>query len=201
MDEYVNEKTLIKNEAYTLLPEDLIICPIFQCLMIEPVLCTNCMNNFCKKWADDWNKRSKTCPNGCKDAILKNQIEKNRLITKLKFRCIKGCGEEILFTDIKSHYDSNCLEKKEEKKKEEKKKEEKKNKEKAKKIVYGKKESDSKIKILNINEMAKLTKNKKIKNSRFLQVNKKYLFLDFYSNYIRRFRSWKNYVSIFFSKK
>ena len=28
----------------------------------------------------------------------------------MKFRCIKGCGAEISFDDIKSHYNSNCLE-------------------------------------------------------------------------------------------
>ena len=164
MEKYVNEETLIKNETYKSFPEDLIICPIFQCLMIEPVMCCNCMNNFCKKCTDDWNKKSKTCHNGCKDAILRNQIEKNRLITKLKFRCIKGCGEEILFTDIKSHYDSNCLEKKEENKEEENKK---KKVEKDIKIVYGERDSNAKIKILEIDEITKLRKKNKIKNNSY----------------------------------
>ena len=142
MEKYVNEQTLIKDNAFKSLPEDLIICPICTLLMIEPVICVNCLNNFCKKCTDKWKKKNNTCPNGCKDAILKTQIEKNRLITKLKFKCIKGCGAEILFTDIKNHYNSNCLEKKE--------KEKEKNK------------SGSKLRILKKEEVAKLKKNKKI---------------------------------------
>jgi hypothetical protein len=39
-------------------------------------------------------------------------IDKKRKITKMKFKCIKGCGTEILFEDIKKHYSTNCLENK-----------------------------------------------------------------------------------------
>ena len=80
MEKYVNEETLIKNETYNSLPKDLIICPISQLLMIEPVMSFSCMNNFCKKCTESWNKKKKTCPKGCKDAVLKKQIEKNRSI-------------------------------------------------------------------------------------------------------------------------
>ena len=112
MEKYANEKTLIKDDVFKSLPEDLIICPICTLLMIEPVMCLNCLNNFCKNCTDKWKKKKNTCPNGCENATLKTQIEKNRLITKLKFKCIKGCGAEILFSDITNHYNSNCLEKK-----------------------------------------------------------------------------------------
>ena len=54
-------------------------------------------------------KRSGTCPNGCENPIFKNVIEKNRLITKLKFKCKKGCGAILSFDEIKEHYNSNCL--------------------------------------------------------------------------------------------
>ena len=140
MEKYVNEETLIKDDTFKSLPEDLIICPICTLLMIEPVMCLNCLNNFCKNCTDGWKKKNNTCPNGCENAILKTQIEKNRLITKLKFKCIKGCGAEILFTDIKNHYNSNCLEKKEKEKN----------------------KSESKLRILKKEEVAKLKKNKKI---------------------------------------
>ena len=161
MEKYVNEETLIKNETYNSLPKDLIICPICQLLMIEPVMCFSCMNHFCKKCTESWNKKNKTCPKGCKDTVLKNQIEKNCLISKLKFSCIKGCGAEILFSDIKSHYDSNCLEKKE---KEEKKKNKEEN---ITKIAYGKKDPNSKIKVLKIDEVIKLRKKNKNKDSSY----------------------------------
>ena len=42
---------------------------------------------------------------------MKDVIGKNRLISKFKFKCIKGCGAEIPFDDINNHYNSNCLEK------------------------------------------------------------------------------------------
>ena len=169
MEKYVNEDTVIKDGTYKSLPEELLICPICQLLMIEPFMCVSCMNNFCKKCTDNCNKKSKACPNGCKNATLKKQIEKNCLITKLKFRCIKGCGGEILFNDIKSHYDSNCLEKKQ---KEEKEKEEKKNK------IYGKKHPTAKIKVLEIDEVT-IKKIKKKESSYFTSKNIEYLIFIF----------------------
>ena len=54
-------------------------------------------------------KKSNICPNRCENTIYKDEIEKNNLITKFKFKCINGCGAEIPFNDIKNHYNSNCL--------------------------------------------------------------------------------------------
>ena len=110
MEEYINEDTIIKNETFNSFPE-LIICQICQCIMLEPVMCMNCQNYFCKNCIDGWKNKSGTCPNRCENPTYKSVIEKNRLITKMKFKCIKGCGAEILFDDIKNHYSSNCLEK------------------------------------------------------------------------------------------
>ena len=120
MEKYINEDTIIKNETFNSFPE-LIICQICQCIMLEPVMCLKCQNYYCKKCIEDWKKKSPTCPNKCEEPIFKNVIEKNRLITKMKFKCIKGCGAEILFDDIKKHYSSNCLINKDNDDKEEKK--------------------------------------------------------------------------------
>lgn len=114
MEKYINEETIIKNDNYDSF-QDFIICQICQCIMIEPVMCLGCQNYYCKNCIENWKKKSETCPNRCENPIYKNIIEKNRLITKFKFKCIKGCGAEIPFDDIKSHYDSNCLENKKEK--------------------------------------------------------------------------------------
>ena len=43
---------------------------------------------------------------------VKEVKENKNNIKKFKFLCIKGCGEEILFDDIKKHYNSDCLSKK-----------------------------------------------------------------------------------------
>ena len=109
MEKYINEETIIKNETFNSFPE-LIICQICQCIMLEPVMCMNCQNFFCKNCIDGWKSKSGICPNRCENPIFKSVIEKNRLITKMKFKCTKGCGAEILFDDIKNHYNSNCLE-------------------------------------------------------------------------------------------
>jgi hypothetical protein len=129
MEKYVNEETVVKNELYESL-KDNIICQICQCLMIEPIICLNCQNYFCKNCVESWKAKSNLCPLNCENPIYKNVIGKNNLISKLKFKCIKGCGEEILYDNIKEHYNSNCV----------------------------KKESQEKIKFLTAGEAEKLTK-------------------------------------------
>ena len=111
MEEYINEDTIVKNDIYEAF-KDSIICPICLCIIIEPVMCLSCQNHFCKKCIKDWKKKEGGCPNKCSDSVFKDVIGKNNVITKCKFRCIKGCGEEIKFEDIKNHYSSDCLPKK-----------------------------------------------------------------------------------------
>ena len=112
MEEYVNEDTIVKDTQYENFKEN-IYCQICECLMIEPVMCFNCQNYFCKKCTEDWKSRNNnSCPNRCENSIMKDVIGKNRLISKFKFKCIKGCGAEIPFDDINNHYNSNCIENK-----------------------------------------------------------------------------------------
>ena len=40
--------------------------------------------------------------------ILKMFWGKKNLITKFKFKCIKGCGSEIAYDDIINHYNNGC---------------------------------------------------------------------------------------------
>ena len=102
MEEYVNENTIVKNQVYELF-KDSVICVTCNSLMIEPVICLTCQTTFCKKCNEN-----NGCPNKCDNQVIKEVIGKNNYITKFKFKCIKGCGEEILFDDIKKHYSSNC---------------------------------------------------------------------------------------------
>ena len=108
MEQYINEDTIIKNEIYELFKEN-IICPICKGLIIEPVICLNCQNIFCKKCIEVLQKKGSSCPNKCQNSTIRDVIGKNNFITKFKFRCIKGCGAEIMFDDIKNHYNTNCL--------------------------------------------------------------------------------------------
>jgi hypothetical protein len=111
MEKYINEGTIIKNDTFKSCKE-LIICQICKCIMLEPVICVDCQNYYCKKCIEDWKKKSDKCPNRCENTIYQNIIEKNRIIAKFKFKCIKGCDAEIPFDEIKTHYASNCLENK-----------------------------------------------------------------------------------------
>ena len=108
MEQYINEDTIIKTSEYDSFQE-LLICPICCKLMLEPVMCLDCQNYYCNNCIESWKKKSQSCPNKCKDSIFKPVIEKNRVITKFKFKCVKGCGAEIPFNDIKNHYSSDCL--------------------------------------------------------------------------------------------
>ncbi len=147
MEEYVNEDTIVKDAQYENFKEN-IYCHICECLMIEPVICFNCQNYFCKKCAEDWKNRNNnnSCPNRCENAIMKDVIGKNLLISKFKFKCIKGCGAEIPFNDIKNHYNSNCIENK-------------KNDEKDDVQKIEEKKEKSNITVLSIKETALRTKN------------------------------------------
>ena len=111
MEEYVNEETVIKNSQYEAF-KDFIYCQICKCLMIEPFICFNCQNKFCKKCKEEWEKRNGKCPFNCENTSLKKVIEKDNMISRIKFKCIKGCGAEIQFNDINNHYKSNCIENK-----------------------------------------------------------------------------------------
>ena len=108
MEKFINEETIIKNDFYESL-KDSLICPICSKLLIESIICSSCQKNFCKNCIEECIKKGINCPNRCNNSIFKENSEENLLIKKCKFKCIRGCGEEILFTDIKRHYSSNCL--------------------------------------------------------------------------------------------
>ena len=109
MDKYINEDTIIKNETYELF-KDMILCKKCKNLLIEPSMCTNCQNQFCQNCIDKKKIKKIKCPI-CKKCNFNEINEKNRLIKKFKFKCIKGCGEEILFDEINNHYKNSCKKK------------------------------------------------------------------------------------------
>ena len=112
MEEYANEKTIVKDNIYEMFKES-ILCEICHSIMIEPVICLNCQNTFCKKCKEKLEENGENCPGKCQKPIIKDVIQKNNNITKFKFKCIKGCGQEILFNNLLPHYCSDCLSKKE----------------------------------------------------------------------------------------
>ena len=111
MEEYLKKENIVKDEVYKAL-KDSVICPICEELMIIPMECSNCQNLYCEKCIEKWKKKGGGYPNKCTNSEFKKVIEKKRMISKIKFKCIKGCGAEVLFNDIKNHYDSQCFKKK-----------------------------------------------------------------------------------------
>ncbi len=139
MEKYINKNTIIKNETFEIL-KDNITCTICKKLLIKPFMCTKCQNNFCKKCIDNRKNKKVKCPQNCKNSLV-NEIKGNKnLLTKCKFVCINGCGEEIEFDNINKHYKSKCL---------------KKNKKNIKNI------KNKKLEILTKEEVAKIKKQKK----------------------------------------
>jgi hypothetical protein len=111
MEEYINENTIIKDEIYKAFKDNIYCCSCKH-LMIEPVMCSECQSTFCKNCLEKSMEKRKSCPNKCENSSFIKINEKNNSITKCKFKCIKGCKKEISFHDIKEHYSSDCLSKK-----------------------------------------------------------------------------------------
>ena len=69
MEKYINEETIVKNEIYECF-KDSIICPICLEIMIEPVICLECQNSFCKKCKEYLKKKGENCPNKCNNLLF-----------------------------------------------------------------------------------------------------------------------------------
>ena len=111
MEKYLKRENIVKNEVYGALKND-VICPLCEELMIVPMECSICQNLYCEKCIEKWKKKGGNCPLLCTNSEIHKVTEKRKKVFKLKFKCIKGCGEEILFNDIKNHYNSECYKKK-----------------------------------------------------------------------------------------
>ena len=69
-------------------------------------MCSECQNAYCKKCLENYSNL-KRCPNDNKNTKFSHCIQKNDLLSKLKYRC-NNCLKEVVQTDIQSHLKSNC---------------------------------------------------------------------------------------------
>ena len=111
MEEYIKEEFIVKNDIYKTLKDDL-YCPVCEELMVIPMECSKCQNNYCEKCIKKWKEKGGGCPNRCTSPEFKKVIDKKRMILKIKFKCAKGCGAELFFEDFNNHYNSECFTKK-----------------------------------------------------------------------------------------
>ena len=102
MEEYINEKTIIKNEIYNSY-KDFITCPLCSGIFINPVMCMKCQTAFCKKCADDWSLKNPTkCQKGCLEPNYEKCLSKKEFLSGLKFKCQK-CQTEFQYDDAEEH--------------------------------------------------------------------------------------------------
>ena len=109
MDGYVNNITLVEDQISRILKLS-VTCSLCENILVEPIMC-KCQKVFCKACIDEWRKKNKKCPNGCKHPNYQKCLVKNDVLSKLKFRCL-GCQKEILYNYAESHHKACCPDKK-----------------------------------------------------------------------------------------
>ena len=106
---YLDPESIINKEEFKLI-EDNSICSICNGIIYSPIQCIQCENCFCSSCLEDWKKKKgeNSCPFKCEKCNFKpSRILKN-ILSKLKFKCNNGCNEEILYSDLESHYEEKC---------------------------------------------------------------------------------------------
>ena len=104
--EYINEKNVIKDEFYTSFDSSL-TCSICSEIFIEPIICKNCQNVYCRECIESWLQKSTTCPNRCQNTSFDKSLSTIEMLSNLKFICDK-CDSVINYDDMKNHSVSNC---------------------------------------------------------------------------------------------
>ena len=104
--EYINEKNVIKDEFYTNF-ESSFTCSICSDIFIEPTMCMNCQNVYCKECIEGWLQKSTTCPNRCQNTNFDKSKSTIEMLSKLNFICDK-CDRVISYDEMKNHSLSNC---------------------------------------------------------------------------------------------
>ena len=104
MEKYINDDLVIKDAIYNAL-KDLVKCPICLKIFINPFMCMKCQNVYCKNCIDKWEKQDNKCPNRCQNPNYMKSLEKNCILSKLKFKC-ENCEDEIEFDNVEKHHNS-----------------------------------------------------------------------------------------------
>ena len=108
MEDYINDYTFIEDDYYQMF-KDSIECPLCLGILINPVMCMNCQNVYCKKCVDSWSKKDDKCPNRCTNPNYQRSLSKNEILSKLKFQC-NGCKKEIQYENVENHKNICCSE-------------------------------------------------------------------------------------------
>ena len=96
----------IIEDGYYIGIKDLILCPLCSKILKEPYICNECQKVYCKKCLEK-DYRLKICPENKIQTKFSPDVNSNRLISNLKYRC-RNCLEIVVQSDIKTHLESNC---------------------------------------------------------------------------------------------
>lgn len=99
-----NEKQLIINYEEIKNFFEFCICPICGYVILDPKQCKKCDNCFCKKCI----LQKTECPFSCGDIHLRPSLLLQKLLSKLKFKCINKCEVEIPYDQLERHYLGGC---------------------------------------------------------------------------------------------
>lgn len=106
LEDYINEDNVEKDQLYESIKET-IFCPICRNIMIKPVMCMNCQNNYCRSCIEQWSNIKDYCPNKCKNADYKSSLIIGNILSKLNFKC-KDCLNVINYEKMEKHVLSKC---------------------------------------------------------------------------------------------
>ena len=104
MEKYINDNLVIKNIIYNEFKGS-ITCQICLKILINPFMCMNCQNVYCKNCIEQWEKKNNKCPNRCQNTNYQKSLEKNLILSKLKFKCV-NCKNEIEYNNVEKHHNS-----------------------------------------------------------------------------------------------
>ncbi|CAD8167700.1 unnamed protein product [Paramecium pentaurelia] len=115
--EYIDVVRILNFEEVKVFIDEL-ICPICSHILIDPRICLDCSQGFCKQCLSQWFNQyhSKTCP--CCRSISNQPNDGSqapkllfKLLSKLKISCKyynNGCTESICYDNKEKHYDNEC---------------------------------------------------------------------------------------------
>jgi hypothetical protein len=62
-------------------------------------------NVYCKNCIEQWERRDNKYPNRCQSPNYQKSLEKNRILSNLKFKCI-NCEDEIEYNNVETYHNS-----------------------------------------------------------------------------------------------
>ena len=97
LEVYINEQTVVKNEIYSAFKE-FVECSICKNIIINPVMCMNCQNSYCRKCIEKLPKNEYKCPYGCVNPNY--QKSKEKIIFYQNLNLSAKNAENIFYLEI-----------------------------------------------------------------------------------------------------